>query len=132
MCNFDRGHHEVHFWEIILNLDQWFRRCHIWSSGGEGTICAILVVGFKGNNPVKYFYIWFSGSGRDDVEKNILDRRTDGHMSGRRTRSDHNCSGELKSQQNKNMKKYPACKFKMLKPSKKQKSFFTIYCSIQC
>ena len=54
MCNFDRGYQEEQFCEIILNLDQWFRRCLlkiflIWSSGGpfvqrSGTICAILVV----------------------------------------------------------------------------------------
>ena len=30
MCNFGREHHEKHFCEIILNLDQWFRRrCHL-------------------------------------------------------------------------------------------------------
>ena len=39
LYNFGRGHQEEHFCEIILNLDQWFRRrCHlkdlIWSSGG--------------------------------------------------------------------------------------------------
>ena len=49
--------------EIILNLDQWFRRkCVfkiflIWSSGSpfvqwRGTICAILVEGIKRNNSV--------------------------------------------------------------------------------
>ena len=27
LSNFTRGHHEVHFCEIILNSDQWFRRC---------------------------------------------------------------------------------------------------------
>ena len=54
MCNFGRVHHGEQFREIILNLDQWFRRrCHlktflIYSSGGpfvQGTrtICAILV-----------------------------------------------------------------------------------------
>ena len=25
--HFGRGHHEEHFFEIILNLNQWFRRC---------------------------------------------------------------------------------------------------------
>ena len=25
-CNFGREHYEEHFCEIILNLDQWFRR----------------------------------------------------------------------------------------------------------
>ena len=30
LCNFGRGHHEEQFCEIILNLDQWFRRrCHL-------------------------------------------------------------------------------------------------------
>ena len=29
MCNFVRGHHEEQFCEIILNLDQWFRRCRL-------------------------------------------------------------------------------------------------------
>ena len=39
LCNFGRRHHEILFCEIILNLDQWFRRkCHlkvflIWISG---------------------------------------------------------------------------------------------------
>ena len=51
--NIGRRHHEEHSCEIILNLDQWFRRkCHlkvflIWSSGSpfvqrSVTICAIL------------------------------------------------------------------------------------------
>ena len=26
LCNFGREHHEEHFYEIIFNLDQWFRR----------------------------------------------------------------------------------------------------------
>ena len=26
LCNFDRRDHEEQFWEIIFNLDQWFRR----------------------------------------------------------------------------------------------------------
>ena len=26
-CNFGRRHHEEQFCDIILNLDQWFRRC---------------------------------------------------------------------------------------------------------
>ena len=81
MCNLGRGHHEERFCEIILNLDQWFRRrshlkiflihrsgdpcikhretvCAIsveafvqWS----GTICAVLVEGIKRNNSVKLF-----------------------------------------------------------------------------
>ena len=28
MCNFSRGHYK-HLCEIILNLDQWFRRCYL-------------------------------------------------------------------------------------------------------
>ena len=55
LCNFCRRHHEEQSCEIILNLEQWLRRCRlkmfpIWSSGGpfgqrSGTICAILVEG---------------------------------------------------------------------------------------
>ena len=55
LCNFGTGHYEEHFYEIILNLDQWFRRCclevfPIKSSGAtfvqpSRTICAILVRG---------------------------------------------------------------------------------------
>ena len=66
LCNSDRRHHEEQPCEIILNLDQWFRRkCHlnvflIWSSGSPFvqlslTICAILVKGIKRNNSVKLF-----------------------------------------------------------------------------
>ena len=55
---------EEQFCEIILNLDQWFkRRCLlkiflIWSSGGpfvqqNGTICAILKEGIMRNKSVK-------------------------------------------------------------------------------
>ena len=29
LCNFDKGNHEEQFCEIILNLDQWFRRCYL-------------------------------------------------------------------------------------------------------
>ena len=56
LCNCGRRHHEEQLCEIILNLDQWFRRkCRlkvflIWSSGSpfvqrSVTICAILVEG---------------------------------------------------------------------------------------
>ena len=27
--HFGRGHHEEHYYEIILNLDQWFRSCYL-------------------------------------------------------------------------------------------------------
>ena len=51
-CNFSRRNHEELFCEIILNLDQWFRRkCHlkvflVWSSGSpfvqlSVSICAL-------------------------------------------------------------------------------------------
>ena len=53
LCNFGRRYYEEQFCEIILNLDQWIRRCilkifPIWSSEGpfvqqSKTICAILV-----------------------------------------------------------------------------------------
>ena len=62
-CNFGRPYKEQVF-EIIMNLDQWFR-CHlkrllIKSSGGpfvqwSGTICAILVEGIMENIHVKLF-----------------------------------------------------------------------------
>ena len=53
LCNFCRGYHEEHLCDIILNLDQWFRRrCCIKDIshlelyghpfvGRSGTICAI-------------------------------------------------------------------------------------------
>ena len=66
LCNFGRRYQEEQFCEIILNLDQWFRRrCNlniflIWCSGGPSvqqsrTICAILVGGSMRNNSVKLF-----------------------------------------------------------------------------
>ena len=68
--NFGRMHHEEKICEIILNLDQWFRRkCRlkiflIWSSGIPyaqriGTICVILVEGFMStlsSEPVGRFW----------------------------------------------------------------------------
>ena len=64
LSKFGRGYHKEKFCEIILNLDQWFRRkCVlkiflIWSSGDDfvqpsRTICAILVEGIIRNNSVK-------------------------------------------------------------------------------
>ena len=78
LCNFGRRYHEEQFCEIILNLDQWFRRnCHskaflIWISGSpfvqySVTICAILLEGILRNNSVRLFWIWVSGSGADVV-----------------------------------------------------------------
>ena len=66
LCNFGRGHHEEHFCEIILNLEEKFsRRCClkiflIYSPGSlfvqrSGTICAILVKGIMRNISVKLF-----------------------------------------------------------------------------
>ena len=66
LCIIGRRHSEEQPCEIILNLDQWFRRkcCLkvflIWSSGGpfvqrRVTICAILVEGIKSNDSVKLF-----------------------------------------------------------------------------
>ena len=57
LLNFGRRYHEEHFCEIILNLDEWFRRkCPlkvflIWISGSpfvqrSVTICAISVEQF--------------------------------------------------------------------------------------
>ena len=66
LCIIGRWHHEEQSCEIILNLDQWFRKkCRlkvflIWNSGSpylqwSVTICAILVKGIKTNNSVKLF-----------------------------------------------------------------------------
>ena len=65
LCNIGRRHHEKQSSEIIVNVDQWFRKCRlkvilIWSSGSpfvqqSVTICAILVEGIQRNNSVKLF-----------------------------------------------------------------------------
>ena len=66
LLNFGRQYHEEKICEIILNLDQWFRRkCRlkdflIWISGSpfvqqSVTICAILVEGIMRNISVKLF-----------------------------------------------------------------------------
>ena len=64
LYNFGRRHHEEHLCEIILNLDQSFKRCHlkIFLSRTllalvqrSGTICAILVEGIMRNNGLKLF-----------------------------------------------------------------------------
>ena len=65
LCNFGRWYKEEQICEIILNLDQWFRRCRlkifvIWSSGfafvtRSRAICAILVEGIMRYNSVKLF-----------------------------------------------------------------------------
>ena len=71
LCSLEQNHlfnfgrkHEEQFCEMILNLDQWFRRgikiFLIWSSGSpfvqySRTICAILVEGIIWNNSAKLF-----------------------------------------------------------------------------
>ena len=66
LINFGRRHHELYFFEIILNLDLLFeRRGHlkiflICSSGSHfvqcfQTICAIIVVGLMQNISVKQY-----------------------------------------------------------------------------
>ena len=68
LCIIGRRHHEEQPCEIILNLDQWFRRkCLflIWSYGSpfvqrSVTNCAILAEGIKRNNSVKLFWTWVS------------------------------------------------------------------------
>ena len=44
LCNFGRGHHGVHFREITLNLDQWFRRCRL-KDFLSGALAALLFGG---------------------------------------------------------------------------------------
>ena len=66
LCNLSSGYHEEQFCEIILNLDECYRRrCVlkiflIWSSGGpyvkrSRNICALLVECMMRNNSVELF-----------------------------------------------------------------------------
>ena len=65
LCNLGKRYNEEQCFEIILKLDQCFRRCClktflILSSGSpfvqrSGNICAILVEGIMRNNSVKLF-----------------------------------------------------------------------------
>ena len=77
LCNFGREYQEEQFCEIILNLDQWFRRRYhlkYFLSGAltasvrwSKTIRAILKEGIMGNIHVKLYEIWTSGLGGDVV-----------------------------------------------------------------
>ena len=78
LVNFGRGLYEEHFCEIILNLDQWFRKKFclkiflIQRSSGpfvqrSGTICAVFVEGIMSNISMKLFGMWTSGSGGNFV-----------------------------------------------------------------
>ena len=45
LCNYSREYYEEHFCEIILNLDQWFRRrCH-FEDFLSGALAALLLGG---------------------------------------------------------------------------------------
>ena len=52
MCNFGRRHHEEQFCEIILNLGQWFRSCHL-KDFLSGVLAALL---FSGAEPLMQFW----------------------------------------------------------------------------
>ena len=79
LCNYGRGYQEEQFCEMVLNLDQFRKRCLlkiflIWSCGSpfvklSGTICVLLVEGIMRNNSMNLFKIWASGSGGDVVLK---------------------------------------------------------------
>ena len=66
LCNFGRWQFGGHICEVILNLDQWFRRCRlkmflIYSFGDllvqqSGTICANLVEGIMRNNLLQNYF----------------------------------------------------------------------------
>ena len=43
MCNFGSGYHGVQFCEIVLNLDQWFRRCCLKDSLSRALTISCLV-----------------------------------------------------------------------------------------
>ena len=47
LCTFGRGHHEVHFCEIILNLDTWFRRRCGLENFLSGALAALLFSGAR-------------------------------------------------------------------------------------
>ena len=87
LCNFGRSHHEEHFCEIILNLNQWFRRkslkdisylelwqplcsrsrnhlCNFGRRHHEEQFCEIIFnldQWFKRRCRLKIFIIWSSG-----------------------------------------------------------------------
>ena len=48
VCNFGRRHHKAQFSEIVLNLDQWFRRCRL-KVFLSGALAALL---FNGAEPL--------------------------------------------------------------------------------
>ena len=48
---FDRGHPEEQFCEIISNLDLWFRRCHLQNSLSG----ALVALKFSGAGPIMQF-----------------------------------------------------------------------------
>ena len=52
LCNFIRGYYEDKFCEIILNLGQWFRRCHL-KDFSSGALAALL---FSGVEPFVQFW----------------------------------------------------------------------------
>ena len=72
----NRGQHKEYFCEIILILDQWFRKFHLkiflflrlpTPFSVEQNLCAISVEGIMRNISVKFFLIWASGSGEDVI-----------------------------------------------------------------
>ena len=92
MIIFGRGYHEEHFCKIILNLDQWFRRCYqkyLLSTGlfvqHSQTICVILVEDIPRNIIVilnldqwlrrcslKTFLIWSSSGPFDEQSGTVV------------------------------------------------------------
>ena len=52
LCNFGRGHYEEQFYEIILNLGQWFRICRL-KDFLFGALAALL---FSGAEP--FMQLW--------------------------------------------------------------------------
>ena len=84
LCNSGRGHHKEQFCEMVLNSDQWFRRCSlkkflIYSYGGSfvwwsGPIYAVWVESTIRNISVILFWIWTSGSGGAVDQRYFLTR----------------------------------------------------------
>ena len=52
LCNFGRGYPEEQFCEIIMNLDQWFRRICLLKDFLSGALATLL---FSGADPFMQF-----------------------------------------------------------------------------
>ena len=104
MCNLGRGHHEVHFCEIILDLDKWLRcRLKDFLSGALADLLfgeAEPLAGIIGNNPVIFFnYFKFEPVVQEGMSFNEkVHRQTD---AGRRVITIAHCEPSARVSKNK-------------------------------